>query len=300
MTASIISFCSNDFRFIDACIEGARPFSDVVIVCVSDHFFDGSTENRALLDIVYAKHPYCTFLEFPFASKSLMNSLDEWGDPSFYHRYHNLNRLIGFLFSPPEINRFFFIDSDEIIDGMKMKQFLSSFDSDPYDALRFASYWYFREACYQAVSHDDTALMVKRSAIDLEFLMDPDERMGIFCSVIGKRMGSVYGIDGQPMLHHYSWVRTKEEMIKKCSSWGHRSERDWLSLIETEYSSPFKGKDFIRGYTYRQVVPYFDPLAVIVPQSEGDQRRPYFPHVRQLTDEEIFRRDVACRFLDQK
>jgi len=53
------------------------------------------------------------------------------------------------------------------------------------------------------------------------------------------------------MIHHYSWVRTKEEMLKKVSNWGHaRDKGDWKELVEMEYSRPFNGQDFLHNYQY--------------------------------------------------
>ena len=56
--------------------------------------------------------------------------------------------------------------------------------------------------------------------------------------------------DGNPMIHHYSWVRTKDEMIQKVKSWGHNIDKDWISLIEEEFSRPFNGKCFVNDMEF--------------------------------------------------
>jgi hypothetical protein len=53
-----------------------------------------------------------------------------------------------------------------------------------------------------------------------------------------------------PMIHHYSWVRTKEQMLQKVKAWGHNADKDWVSLIEEEFSRPFNGKCFVNNYSY--------------------------------------------------
>jgi hypothetical protein len=83
-------------------------------------------------------------------------------------------------------------------------------------------------------------------------------------------------------VHHYSWVRTKEELCKKFSSWSHHWERPWLNLVEVEYKDSFKERDFIRGYTYREVEPYFDPLLESLPSISSDDLSAHRSNVQQL------------------
>ena len=60
-------------------------------------------------------------------------------------------------------------------------------------------------------------------------------------------------VDGKPMIHHFSWVRTKEEMLKKVHNWGHKNDTNWIDLVEEEFSRPFSGTDFIHKYQYNIV-----------------------------------------------
>ena len=49
------------------------------------------------------------------------------------------------------------------------------------------------------------------------------------------------------------WLRqdTRDEMLKKISTWGHNKDRNWVELVEEEFSREFNGTDFIHGYTYK-------------------------------------------------
>ena len=58
------------------------------------------------------------------------------------------------------------------------------------------------------------------------------------------------GYENKPVIHHFSWVRTKDEMLQKVNSWGHRFDRDWGKLVEEEFTRPFNGTDFVHGYNY--------------------------------------------------
>ena len=134
-------------------------------------------------------------------------------------------------------------------------------------------------------------------------ILDPDERMGLFHLIEGKKLLNVNGLDGSPMVHHYSWVRTKEEMKKKTRCWGHHWERDWESLIENEYSKDFTGKDFIRGYEYILVDPFFDPLKTpsenILDATSFDQHLinvKQLDNVKRVSAQEVFRMDLYLKF----
>src|SRR5689334_7244771 len=102
MIATVISYCTNDFRFIDRCIAEARKFSQEIIVPVCDHFFDGTPENRLLLEHTYAKNPDCRFIEFTYLPDRLysryhsMGPQDEdwaifWASTARYVGYHYLS-----------------------------------------------------------------------------------------------------------------------------------------------------------------------------------------------------------------
>ena len=68
-----------------------------------------------------------------------------------------------------------------------------------------------------------------------------------------KKTRNVKGINGKPMIHHYSWVRTKDEMLKKVLTWGHNKDRDWVKLIEEEFTRPFNGKCFVNNYEFKVI-----------------------------------------------
>jgi len=54
------------------------------------------------------------------------------------------------------------------------------------------------------------------------------------------------------MVHHMSWVRSKEGMLQKVSAWGHAGERDWEALVKEEWSREFNGRDLLNtGNRYR-------------------------------------------------
>ena len=273
---AVISFCSNDWRFLKRCVEGVSPFCERVLVTVCDHFFSGEEENYGLLQEAFRRFPECTFLLFPFNAEESFRlfSAVHSSHPDWVHEWHNTGRWISYYFSTSTF--LFFLDSDEIINADQMKDWLLQEDLSSLTASRFAGSWRFREAGFEATSHDPVSLLVRRAALDPDLLWHEDERMGILTHLSGRVLPCEKGMDGQPMVTHYSWVRTKEETHKKVLSWGHRHERPWKELFEEEYSRSFNGVDCVRHYSYRKAQSSFDPLSEEIPSVPFLTREAFF------------------------
>ena len=253
--ATIINFCTIEARFLEACIKQCRLFSRQIIIPVCDHFFNGVPENAGLLQQIYASFPDCLFIEYPFAAKRIPKSVFEEVTPS--HFWHCVSRLIGTRFLEDGIEMVLFLDADELPDGQKFLQWMDVSDCAHHSVLKLANYWYFREPRYQSLRWEDSIVMAQRRTLNSSILLHESERDAIYNFLPGPKRRAVTGSDGQPMFHHFSWVRTKEEMQNKVHAWGHRDDRDWEKLVEKEFSAPFSGKDFIHGYSFRECIPLF-------------------------------------------
>lgn len=294
--AAIINFCSNESRFIGACIEQAQIFAKQVIVSVCDHFFDGTVENRSILEQVYRAYPDCLFIEYPFIPSEIPRRIFKEISPS--HFWHSCSRLVGASFLDKDIQAIVFLDADEIADGAKFAEWLEASDYHYHTVMKLANFWYFREPIYQALSLEDSIVLVQARALDPEILLRQEERDAMYELLPGPKRRSVTGSDGQPMFHHYSWVRTKEEMMKKVQSWGHKGDRNWISLVEKEFTGPFQGVDFIHGYGYKTVSPLFDiRLGAVTFKPTGREGRVVHLTQKQLRDLLKFKKNILLEWL---
>lgn len=285
--STIVNFCSNESRFIQATLSQAIFFSRQVIVPVCDHFFDGAPENRPLLEQIYASFPDCQFIEYPFIPQKIPKKI--WKTIDAAHFWHSLSRLIGYSFLNEEIETVLFLDADEVPDGKHFVEWLDCSDYMQHTVLKLSNYWYFREPIYQALIFEDSAVCVQRRALNGEILLMQEERDAIYNYLPGPKRRNVSGPLGKPLIHHYSWVRTQEEMLKKVRTWGHKSDRDWTALVKEEFSAPFRGTDFVHGYKYKTVKPLFDiPLEGIQFEPKG------VPNVRRLRSEELLKL-IKCK-----
>lgn len=279
---TIVNFCSNESRFIKACLEQAAIFSSQVVVSVCDHFFDGTPENRPLLEKIYASFPECQFVEYPFIPQHIPKRV--WKKVNADHFWHSLSRLVGYSCLDESIETVIFLDTDEVADGKRFAEWLDASDYKHHTALRFANYWYFREPCNQALRFEDSIVLAQKRALEAEILLKQEERDAIYSLLPGPKRRHVTGSDGAPMFHHYSWVRTQEEMLKKVRAWGHKGDRDWVKLVNEEFAAPFRGTDFVHGYSYKSVKPIFD---IRLDEPQFEPRGP--GNVKRLKKEETLR-----------
>ncbi len=282
--ATIINFCTNDYQFLEPCIKQAQQFSSQVLIPVSDHFFDGTPENRDLLNHAYKEHPDCEFIEFAYNPQHPYGfpCVKRPGDLDWPRYWHSSARMIAYFHLRKEIDYVLFIDVDEIYEGKAFKAWLDQFDYRAYSALRFTCYEYFREPRYRAKETFFSGLMARKSLLTPKLILNVDERMGLYRDLPQKKIMNLKGLENRPIIHHYSWVRSKEQMLRKTATWSHYWERDWASLIQKEFSGPFSGRDFYTNREYEVVEPYID-LSPSVP-------------TYRVTHEDIFRKELTEEF----
>ena len=56
------------------------------------------------------------------------------------------------------------------------------------------------------------------------------ERKATYDFSTGKKHPMVLDINRLPLIHHYSWVRTKQEAIRKVNTWGHFADKNWATV----------------------------------------------------------------------
>ena len=251
--AAIINFCSNEFPYLKACIEHLQPLCVQIIVPVCDHFFDGKKEDLSTLSKIYSSFPRVKFVQYPHLGKKFSKKTFKKNGGRIFD---GVSRFLGACHVDSEIDYILFIDADEIVDPTRFKQWQKSFPLHEYQALKFENYWYFREEKYRAKTTENSILLVEKKSLSKKVLFGPDDRDGIYKRIQGKKEKNIFDTEQKPFFHHYSWVRTKEQMIRKVQSWGHRHERDWKSLVEEEFSRPFNGKDFVHGYEFITTKPF--------------------------------------------
>ena len=242
-----ISYCTVDDMFIRENIRQCLFFSKEIYIIASSHFFDGTPEDETK---VGALKEFCK--QYP--NVHLIRFKWEEGQTPRY--WHNYARWIGIQQCNTEY--IMFMDADEIIEGELARESFSYKDFyKKYDEYVFSCYWYFREPIFRAKSLEQCHKLIRASALKKDLVFSEHERGAVGLS---NRYRSIFKVqyNGRPIVHHFSWVRTKEQMLRKTSSWGHKDDKNWKELIEEEFSRPFNGTDFVWGYEYDIMQPPFE------------------------------------------
>lgn len=243
---TLINYCTNDYPFIRHAIQHAAQFSYEVIVPYTDHFYDGTIENTMLLEKTISENPEARFEFFPYDAQ--LNVL-----PQHWVTYA---RVVGWQKSSPQTDFILFLDADEVVDSLRFEQWINNYPLNNINVIKLANYYYFRETKYQSETFEDSVVLARKKFLTQPMIMDFLDRDKVYRDVPAPKARMVLGDDNMPLVHHYSWVRSEEEMIKKVSTWGHSHERPWVDLVRSEFSAGFSGTDFVHGYKYKTVTPF--------------------------------------------
>lgn len=242
--STIINYCTNDYQFLKPCIQSVLPFSQEIIVAYCDSFFDGEPENKELIKQSIIDNPAPQFIDFPYSE---IKALPEYG---FMHNY---NRAVGWLNLQQKSDWILFLDCDEIADPcfyLWLKHATLN-----HDAYRINSYWYFRETYWQAIQHEDSAVLTQNKDFTFNSIVKSSgERFGLMHT---DRIHGQNDLLGNPMFHHYSWVGNEQRLLRKVKAWGHSNNRDWTSMIHEEFKREFNQicQDPVHNYSYIKVKP---------------------------------------------
>lgn len=264
--ATVIHYCTNEYRFLKKVVEEAKLFSKKIIVVVCDHFFNGTPERRDLLHQTYCDFPECLFFEFSFSSQQIYNGLTghSIGDPEWGFLWHSTSRYLAALFMPEDIEYALFIDSDEVLDGKRFAKWLEQGTYQDYAAFRLVCYFYVLHANLRAKKVSNSGIMVAMKNLDRSLILNVQDRWGWFHGISGPKK-LLLDEDLTPFVHHYSWVRSKEECFLKASTWGHRFDKEWDPLIEEMFQNPHVQDLLNLGVEFEKTDLYFDPLSVPSP-----------------------------------
>lgn len=238
----VVSYCSLDDRFLGPLINQLKMFTDDIIVVYFDHLLNGTPENVESIEAKIASLGFVKSMCLPYTG----------GNSRYYHNLARWNAI-----EETKHDWILYLDADEIPNGTLFKTLLENDAFSAYDAMDFRCNWYFRSATNQAVQTEHCGLLVNKKAITKELMFTEYERWS-FRYANNLKYAPLITTNAGILLHHFSWVRTKEEMLVKTSAWGHRHDRNWASLIEEEFSRDFNGTDFVHRYQYVQVSDIFN------------------------------------------
>jgi hypothetical protein len=232
-----VSYCSLDAAFLEPLLREASKFSDDITVVATDHLFNGEPEDLKVFYEITSKFP------------SVTTFVQKWSNSRPVRHWHNASRWEGVVRTRhPWVLQ---LDGDEVPDGARMKEYLEQCDFAK-DGYAFECYWYFRSPRFRSQTTAICGLLMPKKHLTRSFIFTESER-GEFRNRADLSVEEHIVWQGKPVMHHFSWVRSKDVLLKKVSSWAHKADRDWKSIIEEEFSHPFSGTEHVHGFQYDTV-----------------------------------------------
>jgi len=245
----IINYCSKDKAFIYINIEQCLNITYNIVISCGNKFFNGDDEDLEHLNSIQKKYPLIKVLIFDV-------NLDEYNPLKDRKNayFPNKARLLGYREAKKlyDTNWYLFIDVDEIPDSDIFLKNIKRFD-DPNITYKLYTYTYFREPIYVRNVMENLILLCHKNNINTKSLMHDMERsfyneVIIDKTIVENKNHKIIDILDEDthnaIFHHFSWVRSKENMIKKVKSWSHKDDKNWIELIEEEFTHDFQFKDF--------------------------------------------------------
>jgi len=243
---AVILYTTNDDYYLKLCVNNLLESGIKTIAIVSyTHMWNGTPENQELIQQVidtYKNDSRINFVQLKWQGAK---------DP-FY--YENLGREVGSVLVEPACEYILYVDVDEIVEPVKFKSWLSSFNYRKYKGIYLKQHVYFKEAIYRVASSPQTIPVLFKSSCVYEKrkgnarrrYMNYDSKLSRWLTKAGLHPRYHIQDDGSCFIHHYAWVRTKEQLVKKTENWGHRDDRvDWKKKINDLFETDDMGDGYI-------------------------------------------------------
>lgn len=219
MVSVIINYCSNERIFIDAVLTECSKFSDDIVVSYGSKLYDGSPEDIDHMRECAEKYSHVFFVEYDV---DLTTDLSRYQRPTAY--WHNKARYAA-VCALRKNDWVFVIDCDEIPEGDRVKEWLDrGIMLDKRFCYKLSNYWYFKLPTAQATTHEDSVLLIHKDYLTAENIFSDYERDDTIRLSGRILLRQIRGLDGLPMWHHYSAVRSKEGLRHKFKHWGHSND----------------------------------------------------------------------------
>lgn len=235
---AVILYCSLDKRFFKHCVKNLLECGIKVQVVAFDHLFGGEPDEIELYD-----HEDVNY-----------KMLACGGGPSPL-RYEAIARWSGLHQTNSQYT--LFIDPDEIVDPIPFKAWLDTGDYLHKKSWKLRQYGYLLHPTYRIHKPMYNTILCETSyAKSLPFKVaarwdaywNNTNRISRWTGKLG--INKDFGIyRGEPFIHHYTSVRSLEEMQKKVKNWSHAPDRnDWADKVSKMWREANEKQ--IGGLTY--------------------------------------------------
>lgn len=248
----------DDFRFLYPSIEQIYDIFKEIIIIVGEQRWTGEDEDMNKINKLksdFSKYTSVKIMTYKVPD-DIIHCVYKSVTPAMYWEAHA--RWMAYSELSAKDGYIVFLDADELIERQKFVDWLNTNEYLKYDGMKLANYWYWMKPTYRSKDYiEDSVVIIRGLSSNPMHLFSNLGRHGIFESVKGCKKRNIM-FRNEPFIHHYSWVRTREQMLNKVKSWGHRDDNvPWVQLVEKEFEKNEEDekeiRDFIKGLSYVKV-----------------------------------------------
>ena len=237
----VVLYCSQEKDLIHRVIKPLTKISKDIVVVSLSHYFTGEEDSDAVKTLQELKESY-----------SIVPVVLPWkyipGAPQNF--WPKEMRLQGLGATQANAKYVLFVDADEILNNPPaFLAWYETLDCTSEQSYKLANYWYFLSERRRSKAIEDSIILVPRFTLHLNmFRMQGQGERELLVKNPARQVRS---LQGEVMFDHFSWVRPKEVLLQKVTTWGHRNDKDWVTLVRKACSEdPLTTHDFVHGYEY--------------------------------------------------
>src|ERR1700748_1145556 len=238
---TIINMCSGDRNFIIEHIEAIKDISDEIRIPYSTHLYSGLPDDMEKMQLVKNA---CSKYNIKFI---------EFGEVKTSPLGQNTARWIGS--QDLKTDYVLYMDADELFEKEKINNWINNFNYNDYDAINFQIHFYSMNSKHRACLNEEetkhyignrdggtlfargekAGMLVKTNLITYQRIMHgvASERWSFIADpTVNTKLEHVLALDGSIMLHHYAYVRSKDEMKRKILGSFHINDKPWTKWTE--------------------------------------------------------------------
>jgi len=247
----IVNYCSLEREFLPKVLAECAQFACEIVVSVGTHLYNGTEEDSEHVEDLKKQHSGVQFVRYQ-VDAHIDLTFQKGVERRPYAYWPNVARWTG-VQALLEKQWVLFLDADEIPDGRRMRAWLEHTQLDLDCCYHLANYWYFKSANNQALTWEQTTILIHRNKFAEEHIFSDRERDSLGFVPDIKNSENVTGLDLLPLIHHLSWVRSESVLLTKINTWSHRDQiSDPVKYVKHIFSDS-SINDIVHKYRYRYV-----------------------------------------------
>lgn len=261
---ALIPITVNDFRFLPILMNQLDFICSKVVFIYSEYLFNQQVQDKKKLQQIFElPNKLGLTSKFEFVKYDIDFNVDEFfvseykNSPKRY--WINKARMDGLDYIEKDAKWVLLIDSDEIPDSENFLKWADTIDWDDIEnknifTLNFDNYVYFWKNCYIKNETENSIVLLNEKVFRNKKKFEPlflnEFERTVFYKFIPENYCMMnIKFNNKCLFHHYSWVRTLEEMKSKVLNWGHSDDHLFVE-IEFDGEQNEKDRKIMMNYMY--------------------------------------------------